>query len=274
MSVRSSKCSPKTSMATPSFTSSPESGCGATPCERQDGTTAVQCGPALAPASPSPAPASAKEPATTDTCGRTCSDSSASTDLTSALVSRLQALTACSGSTLYKLIWKERATPSGRSIPALRASVRRISDSDSTGWPTPRSSDTVNTNETPEQWSVRQDAMKAKNPKLGGLHKPLGIVAKMTGWPTPAQTDYKGGYQGGRIRNGEISTDRLDVTAQISGPARRTASGEVLTGSGAKTGDGAQLNPALSRWLMGLPAEWDACAPTATRSSRRKPKPS
>jgi len=142
------------------------------------------------------------------------------------------------------------------------------------GWPTPRSSDTVNTNETPEQWSARQDAMKAKNPNLGGLHKPLGIAAKMAGWATPAQTDYKGGYQGGRIRNGQLSTDRLDVTAQLAGPARLTASGELLTGSTAEMPAGGQLNPAHSRWLMGLPAEWDACAPTATRLSRRKPKPS
>jgi hypothetical protein len=38
------------------------------------------------------------------------------------------------------------------------------------------------------------------------------------GWPTTSVRDMKGGYEGGRIRNGEISTDTLDVTAMLSAP--------------------------------------------------------
>jgi hypothetical protein len=53
------------------------------------------------------------------------------------------------------------------------------------------------------------------------------------------------------------------------GPARLTASGDLLTGSFAQMESGGQLNPAHSRWLMGLPPEWDACAPMATPSTRK-----
>ena len=59
-------------------------------------------------------------------------------------------------------------------------------------------------------------------------------------WPTPATTDHKGGYLGGRIRNGKWSTDRLDVTAQLSGwgtPSDdNTAKGEERPETWVRTG--------------------------------------
>ena len=83
-----------------------------------------------------------------------------------------------------------------------------------------------------------------------------------SGWPTPSSRDSKGGYQGGRIRNGKISTDTLDVTAQIA----------ESNGYCAKTESAGQLNPALSRWLMGLPEAWCIAAIQSTRMPHLTPE--
>lgn len=53
-----------------------------------------------------------------------------------------------------------------------------------------------------------------------------------SGWPTASASDHKGGYAGGRIRNGKLSTDRLDVVAQMAGwPTPKASEGEKETRS-------------------------------------------
>jgi hypothetical protein len=57
-------------------------------------------------------------------------------------------------------------------------------------------------------------------------------------WPTPTTRDHKGGYIGGRIRNGKVSMDTLDVAVQYTDN---------------QTKDGGTLNPNWVEWLMGYP---------------------
>jgi hypothetical protein len=229
----------------PNATSSQGSADGASPCERQDGQMIGQYGRDHAHANLSARQALEAGCLMSGTSGRTGTTSSTSAVLQQYLESRLQAKTASAGSTLYNLTWKQRVTPLQLQICALRASARRISGSasGSSGWPTPMAG-------TPAQNG---------NNEAGNNDSSRKTVA-LAGWPTPVQTDHKGGYEGGRIRNGKLSTDRLDVTAQLTGPARLTANGEMLTGCSAGMESGGQLNPLHSAWLMGYPCVWDQCA--------------
>ena len=95
----------------------------------------------------------------------------------------------------------------------------------------------------------------------------------LAGWPTPmAGTPAQNGNS--EAGNNDSSRRTVDLCTVPQGPARLTATGQLLTGSSAETASGGQLNPGHSRWLMGLPSVWDACGVTAMQSLRKSPKSS
>lgn len=205
--------------------------------------------------------------------GRSFSASSNSDDLQQFLANKLQARTGCNGSMEYSLTWKERTTPAGRPICALRALARRTSGSGCTGWPTTRANDAEKrgqpsidprnglvsaamltgwptpvaqpANGEPEDFLRRKRESVARGHSMGVCLSDLQMVAKLTGWPTTTTRDHK---DGPFCPN--VPTNALLGRAVWSSPA---AMGRLA---------GSVLNPAMSRWLMGFPAIWDAHAPS------------
>lgn len=82
-----------------------------------------------------------------------------------------------------------------------------------------------------------QPGERAYSPK-SGKHTSVSLNRAVKMWPTPSARDHKGGYIGGRIRNGKVSWDTLNVAVQ------HTDNQEKASGS---------LNPAWVEWLMGFP---------------------
>lgn len=206
-----------------------------------DGPTTSRLGPDLVPANLSARQARDLGLMTSGTYGRTGCTSLQSAALQSSLGNKLAQKARSTGSILFRLTWKERDTPAGRRIFALRASALLISD--------------------------------------------RGFSFRLASWHTPSARDWKDSAGMSRERpDGRKRLDQLPRLALLAslrdcddGEAssrRIDHSGAELTGLDAPMISGGLLDPSFSRWLMGYPPEWDACASMATQSCRSSRKPS
>jgi len=118
---------------------------------------------------------------------------------------------------------------------------------DAASWATPAAAEAGG---TPERFLERKAAL---NGKCGVSLTSLSLQA---GWATTTTRDWK---------DGACQQADVPVNALL---------GRQATLCGAETASGGQLNPAHSRWLMGLPPAWDDCAVMAMQSLAKPRKSS
>ena len=162
---------------------------------------------------------------------------------------------------MYKLTWKDWVTPSGASRSRLRASVRRISETDCglllTGWATPRSEIS---SDTPETHESRQARVVAKHGRRMGT--PIEVQAALAGWPTPTTGNATGSqsFEGlsatGKTPDGRKVAVALPHVATMAGWNTPRAT-DGTNGGPNQAGGALPADAAVSGWptpMAGTPA--------------------
>ena len=211
------------------------------------------------PASRSQQPESAPEKMTLDTSGLGLETTSKQSDLFD-VSSKTSRATSASDSEKSLKTWKDLVMQRRGEYSVRLKSARLIRESEYTSWPTPTAQDNnqikgKDKRGTTLGGAVRNWPTPTASDSHGGPRKMDGKRGRAlkdltkSAWPTPSSRDHKGGYIGGRIRNGKVSFDTLDVAVQhVSNKDKKSGT----------------LNPNWVEWLMGVPTGWTDLGSWAT----------